>query len=151
MKACFTFCLLLGTLAIATAQTPATAPQTAATATSSTPHIASGSHLFIEPMDGFETYLSAAILKKKVPVFIVDDKAKADYIVNGTSHVQKAGWAKTIFVSPASSAGASITIKDAKTGDLAFAYSVDKINAARAAQSTAEACAKHLKQAIEKK
>ncbi|MDW5267914.1 MULTISPECIES: hypothetical protein [Acidobacteriaceae] len=148
MKACLTLCLLLGTLAIATAQTPATAPQTAA---SSTRHIAPNSSLFIEPMDGFETYLSAAILKKKVPVIIVDDKSKADYIVNGTSHVQKAGWAKTIFVSPASSAGASITIKDAKTGNLVFAYSVDKLNAARAAQSTAEACAKHLKHAIEDK
>lgn len=109
------------------------------------------SKVFIEPMDGFETYLKAAILKKKVPIIVTDDKAKADYVINGTSHVEKAGWAKTIFVSPAPQAGASITMKDAKTGDLAFAYSVDKLNAARAAQSTAEACAKHLKSAIEKK
>jgi hypothetical protein len=42
-------------------------------------------------------------------------------------------------------------MKDAKTGDLAFAYSVDKFNAARANQSTAEACAKHLKDAIDNK
>jgi hypothetical protein len=32
-----------------------------------------------------------------------------------------------------------------------FAYNVDKSNAVRANQSTAEACAKHLKEAIEKK
>ena len=102
-------------------------------------------------MDGFETYLSAALLKKKVPVVIVDDQTKADYLVSGTSQTQKAGWAKTIFVSPAPSATASITIKDAHTGDLAFAYSVDKLNAVRANQSTAEACAKHLKESIEKK
>lgn len=114
-------------------------------------HIAPNSHVFIEPMDGFENYLSAAILKKKVPVIIVDDKAKADYVISGTSHVKEAGWAKTIFISGAASAGASITMKDAKTGDLAFAYSVDKYNAARASQSTAEACAKHLKEAIDKK
>ncbi len=102
-------------------------------------------------MDGFETYLSAAMLKKKVPIIIVDDKSKADFILGGTSEVQKAGWAKTIFISPASHANASISIKDAVTGDLAFAYAVDKMNAARAQQSTAEACAKHLKEAMEKK
>lgn len=152
MKSCITLCLLLGTLTFAAAQSPSAAPQALPAAiTSASPHIAPNSHIFIEPMDGFETYLSAAILKKKVPVIIVDNKSKADYIVSGTSHVDKASWAKTIFVSPASSAGASITIKDAHNGDLAFAYSVSKYNAARAAQSTAEACAKHLKNAIEKK
>jgi hypothetical protein len=113
-------------------------------------HIANGSKLFITPMNGFESYLSAAILKKKVPVIIVDEQAKADFVVTGGSEVEKAGWAKTIFVSPLPHANASITIKDAHTGDLAFAYSVDKTNAARASQSTAEACAKHLKEAIEK-
>ena len=103
------------------------------------------------PMDGFETYLSAAILKKKVPLVIVDDKAKADFIIGGTSEVEKAGWAKTIFISPASHANASIAVKDAATGNLVFAYAVDKMNAARAQQSTAEACAKHLKEAMDKK
>ena len=101
-------------------------------------------------MDGFETTLSAAMLKKNVPVVIVDDKSKADFILSGTSHVEKAGWAKTIFVSPNSHAEASIMIKD-PSGSLAFAYNVDKTSARRGAQSTAEACAKHLKEAIEKK
>jgi hypothetical protein len=114
-------------------------------------HIAPGSKLFIEPMDGFDTYLSAAILKKKVPVMVVDDRTKADFIVTGGSHVDKAGWAKTIFISPNPHAEASIAIKDAHTGNLVFAYNVDKSNAVRANQSTAEACAKHLKEAIEKK
>jgi hypothetical protein len=106
--------------------------------------------MFIEPMDGFDTYLSAAILKKKVPLMIVDDRAKADFIMGGSSHVDKAGWAKTIFVSPNPHAEASVTVKDAHTGNLVFAYNVDKSNAIRANQSTAEACAKHLKEAIEK-
>ena len=114
-------------------------------------HIVPGSKLFIEPMEGFETYLSAAILKKKVPVMVVDDRSKADFIVTGGSHVDKAGWAKTIFVSPLPHAEASIAIKDAHSGNLVFAYNVDKANAARSNQSTAEACAKHLKEAIEKK
>ena len=112
--------------------------------------IAPGSKLYIEPMDGFDTYLSAAIMKKKVPVNIVDDQSKADFIVGGSSHVDKASWAKTIFISPAPHAEASVSIKDAHSGNLVFAYNVDKSNAARANQSTAEACAKHLKEAIEK-
>ena len=71
--------------------------------------------------------------------------------MSGNSRVDKASWAKTIFISPASHAEASVLIKDARTGTLVFAYSVDKLNAVRANQSTAEACAKHLKEAIEKK
>jgi hypothetical protein len=125
--------------------TAGTAPSGAST------RIVPGSKLFIEPMDGFDTYLSAAILKKKVPVMVVDDRAKADFVVTGGSHVDKAGWAKTIFISPLPHAEASIAIKDVHSGNLVFAYNVDKSNAARANQSTAEACAKHLKEAIEKK
>lgn len=113
-------------------------------------HIQSGSRVYIEPMNGFEVYLSAAIIQKKVPVTVVDDKAKADYIIAGTSHVDKASWAKTIFISPAPQAGASIAVKDAKTGDLIYAYAVDKFNSVRANQSTAEACAKHMKEDIAK-
>lgn len=114
-------------------------------------HLSPGAKIFIEPMDGFETYLSGAMLKKQVPVMIVDDKSKADFIVTGSSRVDKAGWAKTIFVSPNPHATASIAVKDARTGTLVFAYNVDKANSVRGDQSTAEACAKHLKEAIEKK
>jgi hypothetical protein len=105
--------------------------------------------VYIEPMDGFETYLAAAFIKKHTPVIVVDDKTKADFFIGGTSHVDKAGWAKTIFISGAPQAGASVAMKN-KNGDLAWAYSVDKFNAARASQSTAEACAKHLKEFIQK-
>lgn len=144
--------LAVGNLALAQ-QAALSAPASNAGVVSSgaLTRIAPGSKLFIEPMDGFDTYLSAAILKKKVPVMVVDDRTKADFIVTGGAHVDKAGWAKTIFVSPNPHAEASIAIKDAHTGNLVFAYNVDKSNAVRANQSTAEACAKHLKEAIEKK
>ena len=114
-----------------------------------THRITEGAKVFIEPMDGFETYLSAAIIKKKVPLTIVDSKEKADYVIGGVSHVQPAGWAKTIFVSPTSHADASVTVKDVHTGNVIFAYAVDKLNSIRADQSTAEACAKHIKENIE--
>ena len=165
MTKCLVVCPLVLSLGIgnfAFAQTQAAPPSaavpvavTAPVSSSATPssptRIAPGSKVFIEPMDGFDTYLSAAILKKKVPVMIVDDRTKADFVVVGSSHVDKAGWAKTIFISPNPHAEASISVKDAHTGNLVFAYNVDKLNAARANQSTAEACAKHLKEAIEKK
>ena len=143
--------------ATASIAVPAPSPTpTASTRQPSTPvgvpaHFGPGAKLFLQPMNGFETYLAGAILKKKVPVVVVDDPAKADFIVTGVSDEAKAGWAKTIFVSPASHAQASISVKDAHTGNLVFAYNVDKFNAARANQSTAEACAKHLKEALEKK
>jgi hypothetical protein len=130
---------------------PASSPPTPVAGPSSPNRIVRGSKIFIAPMDGFESNLAAAILKKKVPVVIVDDASKADFIMTGNSHVDKAGWAKTIFISPNPHAEASISIKDAHTGNLVFAYNVDKSNAVRANQSTAEACAKHLKEDIEKK
>ena len=151
LTACTLVCLLAFSESLPAQQTLATQPLATGTVLSpASMHIAAGSKLFIEPMDGFDTYLSAAILKKKVPVMVVDDRSKADFIVSGGSHVDKAGWAKTIFVSPLPHAEASIAIKDAHSGNLVFAYNVDKSNAARANQSTAEACAKHLKEAIEK-
>jgi hypothetical protein len=119
-------------------------------AAAQTKHIEKNATVYIEPMGGFETYLSAAILKKNVPLNVVDDKAKADYIITGTSRTEKAGWAKTMFISGAPQSDASIAVKDAKTGILEFAYAVDKFNARHADQSTAEACAKHLKEFIEK-
>jgi hypothetical protein len=111
--------------------------------------IEKGGRVYIESMNGFENYLAAAILKKKVPLVIVDDKAKAEYIISGSSHLEKAGWAKTIFISPRPDADASIQMHDTK-GNLKFAYSVNKASSVHGEQSTAEACAKHLKEAIEK-
>ena len=50
-----------------------------------TPGLRSGSAVYIESMEGYETYLAAAILKKHVPLVVVAVKGKADYII--TSNV----------------------------------------------------------------
>jgi hypothetical protein len=147
MKFFAALCLLLASISFTNAQNLSDPPSKSKL---SQQHLTPGSRVFIEPMGGFETYLSAAILKKKVPLIVTDDRDKADFIMTGTSHLERASWAKTIFISGAPQAGASIAIKDAHTGDLVFAYSVDKYNAARADQSTAEACAKHMKDAMGK-
>jgi hypothetical protein len=49
------------------------------------PQLKSGSAVYIEPMGGYETYLAAAIVKMHVPLTVVIDKVKADYII--TSNV----------------------------------------------------------------
>lgn len=109
------------------------------------------SKVYIQPMDGFEVALTAAIMKKKTPVLVVDSPDKADYIISGTSRVDKAGWAKMLMYNAKADAHASIMMKSAKDGIVVFAYNVDKSSSARGEQSTAEACAKHLKEEIEKK
>jgi len=37
--------------------------------------------IYVEPQQGFETYLAAAILKKNVPVDVVMDETKANYVL----------------------------------------------------------------------
>ena len=61
------------------------------------PRIPKGASVYIASMpDGFDTYLKAAIEKKKVPLEIVDDKSKAQYQITGSSDTQKAGVAKKV-------------------------------------------------------
>lgn len=47
------------------------------------PQLKSGATIYIEPMGGYETNLAAALMKEKVPVVIVTQEEKADYIVSG--------------------------------------------------------------------
>jgi sugar/nucleoside kinase (ribokinase family) len=131
------------------------------------PHIQSGATVYIVPSDGYETYLAAAFEKKQVPVVIVTDKAKADYIItstvserapsspgvvinnnNGDNGAFAAGWNRG--AADHGRTSASINIADAKSSQIVFAYSVGKQANTSQIQSAAEACAKHLKQFIEK-
>ncbi|MGA1983313.1 MAG: hypothetical protein ABSG84_12710 [Acidobacteriaceae bacterium] len=128
-----------------------------------------GSAVYIEPMDGYETYLAAAIAKKQVPLIVVADKTKADFIitstvsqrapsqpavvVNNTTNVNSSGYPSSGFPRAGRGAGstsASISIIDAHSSQIVFAYSVGKAGSTNQIQSAAEACAKHLKDFIEK-
>src|SRR6476659_7730929 len=51
--------------------------------------IPSGSKIYVAPMAGFESYVVAGIMKKKVPVSIVNDRNKADYEINGAPETPK--------------------------------------------------------------
>jgi hypothetical protein len=110
-----------------------------------------GSRLYIASIsNGFETYITAGIEKKKVPVVIVADRTKADYELTGVSDSDRAGWAKMLFLgSQQTNEAASIKIVNLKTGNVVFAYSVNKTNSVRGKQSAGEAVAKHINEKIE--
>ncbi len=115
--------------------------------------IPAGSKVFINPInDGFEKDLIAALQTKKVPLEVVTDKEKADFEITGSSESKKAGVAKVLIMgSWHSREQASITITNLKSGEAVWAYSVNKSDSAHGKRSTAEACAKHLKNKIESK
>jgi hypothetical protein len=137
--------------------------------------IGPGSRIVIAPMGGFETYFAAAIREKKVPIKLTLDRDSAQFFVvstetewhgfvygsaGGANWNQNGGTAGHA-ASASSTRGleASIMVIDAKTKDVVWAYEVHKsshgalllgTHAARGQQSLAEACAKHLKEYIEK-
>ena len=137
--------------------------------------IPSGARIVIAPMGGFETFFAAAIREKKVPITLTLDKDTAQFFVVST----ETEWRGFVFGSGASAnwdqnggsaargsaasstrgLEASIMLIDAKSKDVVWAYEVHKsshgalllgTHAARGQQSLAEACAKHLKEYIEK-
>ncbi len=111
--------------------------------------VAPGSKIFVEAADGFDTYLAAALQKKKVPVVVVNDRAIADYELSGVSDHQKAGWAKIVFSGQIhSDEQASVKLINIKSSEVVFAYAVNKKNSLHGRQTAAEACAKHMKEVI---
>lgn len=114
--------------------------------------IPANAKVFIADMGGFEADLKEALKAKKVPLQIVDQRENAEYEITGTSETEKAGKAKkVIMLDWHSNEQASITVKDVKSGEIVYAYSVNKPSSAHGKRSTAEACAKHLKDQIESK
>lgn len=137
--------------------------------------IPSGARIVIAPMGGFETYFAAAMREKKVPVRLTLDKDSAQFFIvstetewhgfvygsGGSANWNQNGGNAAHGAAASSTRGleASIMLIDAKTKDVVWAYEVHKsshgalllgTHASRGQQSLAEACAKHLKEFIEK-
>jgi hypothetical protein len=144
------------------AKTPSPSVPTASRA-SLTPQLAqtppprAGSpRIYIESQGGFESYLSAAMVKKHVPAVVTQNKDEAMFAL--TSAVQSkeestgSKVARCLFLYCAGVAGtqtATVQLINIKTQEVAWAYNVRK-GSARAYQSTAESVAKHLKEFLEK-
>lgn len=112
--------------------------------------------LYIEPQDGFESYISAAILKKHAPVVVTANRAGAVFILSsavkskeesGASKVARCLFAYCVGIDGTQTA--TVQLQDARTQEVIWAYNVRKASSS-AYQSTAEAIAKHLKEFLEK-
>lgn len=130
-----------------------------------TQKIKNGATVYIEPMGGYETYLAAAFTKKHVPLIVVADKDKAAYIITSTVPLEDLSGGQPGLVNSSNAAsvignansaspsntsftaGASVAMIDAS--QIVFAYSAANVGTDQL-QKTAEDCAKHLKQYIEK-
>ena len=116
----FLFCLLTWAIAlVAQAQSTTANEQAAATdrkAADSETLIPSGSKVFVGRRQGFETYVIAALAKKKTPLLVVSKREEADFEIVGNSESQKAGWAKIIFKTGLPTVEASIQVINVKTG-----------------------------------
>ena len=112
-----------------------------------------GAKIFVATItDGFDSDLKNAIADKKVPVEIVDKRDLAEFEITGTSDSQKASTAKKVILGNwHSREEASVRLSNIKTSEVVWSYSVHKEASAHGKKSTAEACAKHMKdEAIEK-
>lgn len=115
--------------------------------------------IYIEPQNGFESYISAAVFKKHVPATIANDKSSAAFVLKSgafATQEEKSGLGKlarcvyALCIGIDGSQTVSVELRDTKTDKLVWAYSVRKIGTVNY-QSSAEAIAKHLKEFLEKR
>jgi hypothetical protein len=114
--------------------------------------------IYIAPDNGYESYLAGAFTKKNVPAQIVQTQEASDYVLKPAPVEQKpestgGKIARCMFAYCAGIEGsqtASVTLVDTKTNAVVWAYNVRKGGSSNF-QSSAEACAKHLKGWLEHK
>ena len=156
-----------------------------AIASAQAPQIKSGATVYIEPMGGYEAYLAAAFVKRRVPLAIVTDKTKAAYIIKSTvsqnvpstpqvvvnnsatatvnqgdnsNQAFNQGWQsgeeaaarRAARRAALGSTSVSISVIDVNSSQIVFASSADKGGTTDQVTKTADACAKNLKEFIER-
>jgi hypothetical protein len=113
--------------------------------------------IYIEPMNGYESYIAAAIVKKHVPVVVTEDRDRADFVITSAvtekeestgSKIARCAFAYCVGIN--GSQTVSIRLVNPKAKEVIFAYNVRKAGAANY-QSSSEAVAKHLKQFLASK
>jgi len=115
--------------------------------------------VYIEPQNGFETYIAAAITKKNVPADVVTDRAKATYVLKAAPveiKQESTGGkiARCLFAYCAGiedKGSVSVQLIETSSSKLLWAYSVNKQRGgSKNQQSMAEAVAKHMKEYFSK-
>jgi hypothetical protein len=116
--------------------------------------------VYIDPQQGFETYLAAAMSKKNVPADVVTDQAKATYVLKSAPvevKTESTGGkiARCMFASCVGiedKGNVSVQLIETSSTKMLWAYSVNKQRGgSKNEQSMAEAVAKHFKEFLEKK
>jgi hypothetical protein len=116
--------------------------------------------VYLQPQQGFETYVAAAIMKKGVPVDVVTDETKAVYVLKSApvevkSESTGGKIARCLFAYCAGiedKGNVSVQLIEASSTKMIWAYSVNKQKGgSKNQQSMAEAVAKHLKEYLDKK
>lgn len=111
--------------------------------------VTSGSKVFVEPMSGFENYLTAAIQSQKVPLTVVLDRSRADYVVTGSWRESEGGTSGNgSLIAPLkrrTNYSASLSIIDPKTSAVLFAFSSEKSATHDLSKQIAEDWAKNLR------
>lgn len=141
--------------------------------------IKKGSTVYVAPMHGYEAYIIAALQKERVPVVVILDRYKAQYIIGGVVNRKDFGRPSVVVnntnnvgssstsTSPAENGfergqaaaharmmalgetSASISVLDPKTTAIVFSYTTEKMGTAQL-KKNAEDFAKHLRKFIEK-
>ncbi len=93
--------------------------------------VPAGSKIYLKAANGFDTQLSTALRKDKVPVVLVTEKSNADFELSGFADRD-----------------AKLTLLNLKTGAVVFAVAVNKKGAKHGPQGMAEACARRLQEAV---
>jgi hypothetical protein len=115
--------------------------------------IPANSAIFIDSNNGFDIFIAAALQSKGVPLRLVASIDRADYVMDSSLfHYEVSAAVETRKLGIAtsgltSSAAFKLT---SRAGDIVWAYEVTKGMLSRGKQSVAEACAKHLKEAVDK-
>src|SRR6478672_3408669 len=115
--------------------------------------------VYIEPQNGFETFLAAAIAKKQTPVDVVTDPTKATYTLKAAPveiKQESTGGkiARCLFAYCAGiedKGSVSVQLIETNSSKMLWAYSVNKQRGgSKNQQSMAEAVAKHMKEYFNK-
>lgn len=106
--------------------------------------------IFIEPQAGFDSYIAAAFIRKKLPVIVTKNEADAQYVLTSVlSSKEESGLAKIARCAFMYCLGidgiqtATVELLIPGKDEVAWAYNVRKAGS-HSFQSTAESIAKHL-------